>query len=273
MKFLMAPPNLVELEARITDAIGHLDSRESLSLLDRLAGEAPDYYRAHMEMEHTIPSPSGVMRCLKQQYLKATGVEEETEIPAAWWKRAAMGTLLEPFWFAVLRMAGLDLELWNNSIACGPHMRGYPDAAIGAGGLLELKDKTGFAFKRILEAGDLHVGEERDYYQTQSYLHGTGRDWTLYVASPADPGMLQSQLRNYKAYGPTYELPLVYMEIVYPNEAAIAIVMGRAATLTGCLERKEVPPCEFAWQSPLKRDGRKSWPRGYCPFPSYCGGE
>ena len=82
--------------------------------------------------------------------------------------------------------------------------------------------------------------------------------------------MLQGMMRNWKKYGPGYNLPIVYLEVVHRSEKDIKYVLDRAEMIKGLLDVDEPPPCEYAWQAEIDKKGNKTWPKGYCPFLSLC---
>ena len=173
------PPNLDDLRTRIYSAIEEMGSTESLRLLGELGGEIPAYLSKHLAMIHTVPSPSSVMDCRLQQWFKVREYEPDVVIPAAWLKRAAAGVVIEPYWMAILSLAGLPVTLPDKALSCGPHMRAHPDGYIGDNALLELKDKTGWGYKRLIEGNGIAYEEPNEYMQCQLYLHASGRDWCL----------------------------------------------------------------------------------------------
>lgn len=265
----MSIPDRDILRDDIYQAIEGMGGEEALEMLADLAGKAPSYYAAHLSMEHTVPSPSGVTNCRLQQWFKGQGIERDTVPPAAWDKRAAAGVLTESWWLTVLKMAGLDIRLPDKAIPCGSVMRAHPDAYIGDDGLLELKDKTGWAYKRILESLNLAYEEPREYMQAQLYMHAANRDWCLYLASPADPALLQSLMRQWKKYGKQYELPLFHMEVIERREVDILAGLARGEMIAKDQESADPPPREFNGIE-FDRKGNKAWPCGYCQWGDTC---
>jgi len=260
-------PELVPLDdlySRITAAVEDMGSGspEALALLGQLGGETPRWLQAHLELEHSTPSPSGVTACRLQQYGRAKGWPEEGSNPVNWTARAAAGVIREPYWLAILTLAGLDIQLSDTAIPCGPHMKANPDAYLGDWGIVELKDLQGWTFKRVIEGMGIAYEEPRYYTQVQLYLHATGRQWALFVASTPDPAMLQSMMRGYKKYGPEYDLPLVYLEWVERRDVDVAAALARAEMIVEDIEGDIVPPRDF--------DGQVKWPCSYCPFQRTC---
>lgn len=257
-------PDLYVLEQDIYSALERVGEAEFLSLLAELGKEMPRYLDSHLSNEHSLPSPSSLTNCRTQLYWKGKDVEpdEGKVIPAAWRKRAVAGSILEPFWFTVLSMAGLDVQLPQKGIPCGPHMVGSPDALIGDDGLLELKDLTGWTYKRLIEGEGVAFEEPKYYTQTQLYLYATGREWCLFFASTPDPAFFQSILRRYKKYGQAWVAPLMYMEIIDRREADIQAALARAEMIVEDQDSDEPPPREY--------DGRATWPCAYCPTQKRC---
>ena len=264
----MSTPNIVELSDRIYASIEEMGSEDSLALLGELAGQAPAHYKKHLELEHSTPSPSGITRCRLQQWYKAKEEESSVVLPAAWKKRSAAGVLIELYWMSVLQLAGLDIQP-TEATPCGEHMRAHPDALVGSDGLLELKDKTGWAYKRLIEGTGLAYEEPSEYMQAQLYMAATERQWCLYLASPADPAFLQSIMQQWKKYGPNYELPLVYLAVIERREQDILAGLARAEMIAEDVKQEEPPPREFDGVA-LNPKGKKSFPCGYCLHNKQC---
>ena len=272
----MPPPSLETLETSIYQAIEEMGNEESLKLLGQIAGEAPRYYEAHLRMEHSVPSPSSISRCRLQQYFKATGQKPDVNLPAAWTKRSAAGVMTEAYWLTILRLAGLDIQLPSvDGYECGSYMMAHPDSLIGGDGLLELKDKNGWAYKRLIEGQGVAYEEPSEYTQTQLYLQATGRSWALYLASPADPAMLESMMRNYNKYKdiPDWHLPLFYLEGINRREQDIQAGLARADMVHHDLSSTEtgvIPPREYDGKELNSNGKTKAFPCGYCQFQKTC---
>lgn len=258
------PIDLAVLEERIYSALEDIGSEKFLSLLARLGGEMPSYLKAHLELEHSLPSPSGLTSCRTQLYWKGKKAEEDEgkRIPAHWFSRSAAGVMKEPFWFAVLERAGLELTITKEPKPCGPHMRAHPDAYIGDTGLLELKDLTAWTFKHLIEGQGIAYEEPRYYTQCQMYMEATGRDWTLFFASTPDPAFAQSIFRREKKYGQQWTIPLAYMEIVYRRQQDVDAGLMRAEMIVRDAAADFPPPPEF--------DGKVKWPCSYCGYQARC---
>lgn len=261
-------PNVIDLNDRIYAAIEEMGSEDSLALLGELAGQAPAHYKKHLELEHSTPSPSGITRCRLQQWYKAKEEESSVVLPAAWKKRSAAGVLIELYWMTILKLTGLDIYD-NGPYRCGDHMDAHPDAFIADDGLLELKDKTGWAYKRLIEGSGIAYEEPSEYMQAQLYMAATERPWLLYLASPADPAFLQSIMQGWKKYGQNYELPLVYLAVIERREQDILAGLARAEMIAEDVKQDEPPPREFDGVA-LNPKGKKAFPCGYCIYHPQC---
>ena len=269
--------NLDDFNHRVYQALEDTDSQEFQDILRELGTETPDYLANHLGAEHSTPSPSGLTTCHTQLWYKNQGVEEEHSVPAAWKKRAAVGSMTELLWIALIRLAGYDVTL-AGQYECGPYMRGHPDGwipqdfnasidqSLDKWGILELKDLTGWTYKRIIEEpGGIRNSEMQYYTQVQMYMYATKASWALFFASPADPAHLQSNMRRYKKYGQSWTLPLFYTEIVERDEAHIEASLNRAESIATLLSEITPPPREY--------DGITKWPCQYCPFQKRCNEE
>jgi len=264
-------PDLIQLEQDIYSALEKVDTPEFLKILDELAGESAAYLKAHLDMEHSFPSPSGVMKCRLQQWFKGKGVEGGDKIPAYWTVRMASGILSEPFWQAVLRMCPsmekFPIARPMASVTCGDYMRGKGDFLIGDMGLGESKEKNGWIYKRLLEGQGVAFELPGEYMQMQQYLAGYNRDWCLYMVTPDSPGMLQGMMRNYKRYKdiPNWELPICYLEIVERRELDVLAGLSRAKMIFLDQLSDEHPPREYDGQI---RKGMH--PCNICPVRRQC---
>ena len=270
--------DLEDFRIRVTEALEGMESEEFRGLLTELGEQMPSHLSNQLGMEHSSPSPSGLTTCQTQLWYKAHSAPAESRIPAAWLKRAAVGSMTELLWMALFRHAGYAVDL-GEKLQCGPYMSGHNDGFIysqpldengdgngGTTGLLELKDLTGWTYKRILEEpGGIRNSEMRYYTQIQMYMYGADVDWGLFFVSPADPAPLQSNMRRYKKYGQDWTLPLFYTEIVERDEAHIQASLNRAESIATLMKEITPPPREY--------DGVINWPCGYCPFQRRCNDE
>jgi len=256
--------NLEDFNTRVYDALQNMESPEFRGLLKELGEEMPQHLATQLGMEHSSPSPSGLTTCHTQLWYKAHDVEVENKVPAAWLKRAAVGSMTELLWIALIRLAGYNVS-FSKGFPVGEHMRGHADGFI-EGGLIELKDLTGWTYKRIIEEpGGIVNSEMRYYTQMQMYMYGADVDWGLFFVSVADPAHLQSNMRRYKKYGQGWDLPLFYTEIVERDEAHIQASLNRAESIATLMKEITPPPREY--------DGVINWPCGYCPFQRRCNEE
>lgn len=264
----MSRTPLADIERGLYAALAKVDTPEFQQLLRELAAESPAYLAAHLAAEHTVPSPSSLQMCRLQLWLKAKGYERENEVPAYWTMRAVTGTLMEPFYKALLIMAGEDVSLVPTSIKCGDYMGGIPDAYIGDEGIGEFKNKNGWEYKRLLEGEGLAYEIPREYVQIQQYLGGADRDWCLYLATPDSPGMLQSSMSSYKRYKAIegWKLPLFYLEYIDRNDKDVLIGLKRAEMLVADQQSDTPPPREYDGQ--IHEKGRH--PCNICPFRKEC---
>ena len=245
------------------EAIGRGDEM-ALNKLAELTSNVPDWIRLHLEMEHTFPSPSGVMRCRLAQWYAARGVEPDQKSPLSWKVRRAAGILQEPYFLAVLASGGAKVELPNKKYQCGPYMQAHPDAVMDDEFIIEIKSETGVGYKRLLETpGGVYVTEKSHFVQAQLYLYATGREYCLYLTNPPDPSLLQSDMRRYKRYGQNYELPAVYLEWIARDESTIEMALERAEMITNDKKKDTPPPKEFSGEE-FAHTGKRAWPCGWC---------
>jgi hypothetical protein len=181
-----------------------------------------------------------------------------------------MGIVSEPYWLAVLASGGRELALPNARYQCGAHMWAHPDAVMDGSFLVELKSESGFGYKKLLES---YVGVQKEevghYVQAQLYMHATGHEWTLYLTTPPDPGLLQSTMRQRKKYGRDYLLEPVYLEWIARDEDAIAMALARAEMLVADAASPVPPPREFSGVE-FDNEDKRTWPCGYCLWLRRC---
>lgn len=239
-------PNLGELYQGIDDVLHQVDTPAFQEALVSLAAGSAAHLREHLTMEHSIPSPSTITDCRFATWCKGTGVPSTGVIPTSWTKRSVAGTLIEPFWIAVLNLTGMlpPVNKVDSAKPAGPHMLGMADIQIGDHGLGEFKDRSGWMYKRILEDG-IVFAEPKTYMQIQQYLFAYDRQWALLLASAADPGMLQGQMRRFKNYGPEYNLPVAYLEVIERDDEAIARGQERAYMMANDKKSSSPPPREY----------------------------
>lgn len=260
---LVKPPtSRDEVSARLLGALEKMESEEAVVFLSEIAEQTPDYYKEHLLLEHSIPSPSSITDCRLKLWFRARSEPETNPTPIWWRKRSATGIIMEPYWITLAKLAGFDASLPNGRFDVGPHMHGHPDALEEDWGLWELKDLSGWSYRYLIEGRGVAYEEPRYYYQMQAYMEGAGRDWAIFVASPGDHSFLQNIMRREKKYGKGYELPPIYVEVVPKREPDVEHVLARAEMIHNDTQLDIPPPREY--------DGRQNWPCAYCPFQHRC---
>ena len=245
------------------DSIGTGDANALAKLAD-IASSVPKWIGDHLAMEHTYPSPSGIMECRLKQWYFAKGMEPDQASPRGWKVRRAMGVLSEPYWMAVLATGGAKVDLPSERLDCGPNMWAHPDAVMDDEFLLEFKSVSGWGYKKlVIRPGGVEVLEKAHYVQAQLYMYAAKFDWTLYLTYPADFSQTQSSMRQTRKYGPHYELQPVYLEWIARDEATIDMALQRAEMLVLDQLSDAQPPREFAGVE-FMNSGKRSWPCGYC---------
>jgi hypothetical protein len=261
---------LEEVRGRIHEAIRSIDHTEYLDFLEELGPRVPGWLKTHLEMEHTVPSPSNVMRCRLQLWLLGQGYEPDDEPPILWKIAQIQGIIAEPVWIAILDRAGFGISLANERLDCGPTMWAHPDAVLDDKYILEFKRPSGIGFRKLLEASMGIAGAEYDWYvQMQLYMLATDKERGLFLASPGDGSLLQMMMRQRKMYGWGFELDPIYLEWVERDENTIRIALERAEMIKWDLEKDKPPVREFLGQA-FDLKGRRKRPCGYCPFPERC---
>lgn len=251
------------------EALDHGDDY-ALGVLANLEALVPEWLRLHREMEHTWPSPSGIMNCRLQQWFAAKNVKMDRTSPIGWKVRRAMGIISEPYWLAVLGSAGSELTLPNEKYPCGPYMTAHPDAVMDGEFLVEIKSVSGWGYRKMLEEwGGVEMAEKGHYVQAQLYMYATGYDWTLYLTWPADPGQTQSSMRQKKRYGKYYEMQPLYLEWIPRHEGTIEMALERAEMLAKDQLSKKPPSREFSGVE-FKPNGSRFFPCGYCLWLDSC---
>lgn len=251
------------------NALDHGDDY-ALGVLAQVAAAVPEWIRLHRAMEHSYPSPSGIMNCRLQQWFAAKNVRVDNESPIGNKVRRAMGVISEPYWLAVLGSGDDKLTLPNKKYSCGPHMWAHPDAVMNKQFLVEIKSVSGWGYRKMLEEwGGVEMAEKGHYVQAQLYMYATGYDWTLYLTNAADPGQTQSSMRQKKRYGKSYQMQPLYMEWIPRNDDTIEMALERAEMLVGDQLSEESPPREFSGQE-FKPSGALSFPCGYCLWNPTC---
>lgn len=245
------------------DAIDHGDDY-ALGVLAGLEGKVPAWLRAHREMEHTFPSPSGIMRCRLQQWFDARKMKPDQESPRGWKVRRAMGIISEPYWLAVLGSGGANLDMSNQKFDCGPNMWAHPDAIMDNEFLVEIKSVSGWGYRKMIESwGGVEIIEKGHYVQAQLYMYATGMDWTLYLTWPADFGQTQSAMRQKKRYDANFQMQPLYLEWIPRNKDTIEMALERAEMIAKDKRSKIPPPRDYPGVE-FAANGKRTWPCGYC---------
>ncbi|KKK97577.1 hypothetical protein LCGC14_2651340, partial [marine sediment metagenome] len=219
--------NVDEIRSRLYTAIDSVDSEQSLEMMGELGSLIPAWLRHHLEQEHSTPSPSTLMDCRFCQWLRARKEPPDQDIPTYWKIRRVAGVLQEPYWLHIFKLAGFDVVLPDETYACGPLMQAHPDALVNDF-VLELKSVQGWGFKNLMEGYGVATESPGHYTQANLYLYAAKKKKCLYVATPPDPGLLQSILRQKKRYGSNFNLDPLYLEFIERDEATIEAGLRRA---------------------------------------------
>ena len=199
-----------------------------------------------------------------------TGAERTDDAPPiAWQRRRSMGILAEPYWLSVFETAGLPVIMPQAELECDV-MLAHPDGIMHRfDTTLELKDVTGWDYRRLIEHPPLEASHPEAYAQLQLNSFAADTGWGLYLAAPADPSMLQKLLRGHKRYPNDYELPVFYLEWIRRDDFYVEYLFERARMIAGDLLSNEAPPREYAAIT-HRPDGVKAWPCGYCLWAPTC---
>ena len=234
---------------------------------------ATEWVAEHNKASHSIPSPSTVEDCILKQWFHAKDRMPDFDTDPAWKMRQVSGILSELVWVAVLKKAGFRIEQ-PESLLIGEGFSGRPDAIATYDGselfVIEIKERTGFVYKKYLEKYSSVSGIEPDVYtQMQSYMEATNTNWGLLVVSPADFSLLQKTMKQNKRWGVEYELPPFYLEWVEKNPNHIRYIMDRVERIKSAVQ-SDIPPDREYDGIPVGLDGKKKWPCGYCEFNKSC---
>lgn len=271
---MITPPILLDDAYRkIHNGIDELGdgSDASLQALSKISEKIPGWLKAHLTMEHTIPSPSTVTECRYKLWNRAKKVPPDSESPRGWKIRRAMGIISEPYWLAVLEAGELKAEAWSTTLTCGPHMTAHPDAVIKDDFLFEFKSTTGVGYKRLVESlAGVRAAEWSHYMQAQLYMYAAKYKWLLYLCSPPDFSLTQSMIRQRKKYKGIYELPPVYLEWIPLDTRVVEEGLQRAEWITDDI-KKDTPPLREYSGVEFKMDGKtRTFPCGYCLYLKTC---
>lgn len=187
------PIPLPEIHNSILTAIRDFDWERGRPILAELVGNTPAYMAKHFALEHTIPSPSSVTDCRRQQWYKVHDTEVDRTLPESWAMRAATGMVMEPWWFMILGLSDprLAVTTIEEPLDIAPGVIGSPDGYLKEiDSLFELKSQTGWKFSYNVK-NDIFRESPEHVAQCQLYMHGAGVEWTLYLAAAADPSLIK----------------------------------------------------------------------------------
>ena len=273
MSILKPPIYLDDAYRKIHKGIDELGdgSERSLEALSTISSKISDWLKAHLMMEHTIPSPSSVTECRYKLWHRAKKFPTDSESPRGRKIRRAMGIISEPYWLAVLEAGELEAEAWSTTLSCGPHMKAHPDAVVKDNFLFEFKSTTGVGYKRLVESlAGVRTAEWSHYMQAQLYMYAAKYDWLLYLCAPPDFALTQSMIRQRKKYRGIYELPPVYLEWIPLEVRIVEGGLERAERITEDI-KKDTPPLREYNGVEFKMDGKtKTFPCGYCLYLKTC---
>ena len=256
------------IRERLYSAINSIGSEKSLEMLAELGSKVPDWLHLHLQQIHSTPSPSTLMDCRFQQWLRARKKTPDQDIPTYWKMRQVAGIISEPYWLHIFKLAGFDVVLPAETYKCGEFMAAHPDAFIDDF-VLEIKSVTGWGYRNLIESYGVATEYPGHHMQANLYLAATGKKKCLYFASTPDPGLLQSLFRQKKRYGSTYDLEPIYLEMLERDETTIGAGLERAEMIARDLESDEPPPKEFPGITHNRR-GARVFPCGFCPWSSTC---
>lgn len=264
------PPKLEVVREQVHEAVRSIDHREYLTFLEELGPQIPGWLKTHLEMEHSVPSPSNVMRCRLQLWFAGQGHEPDDEPPILWKVAQIQGIVAEPIWIAILERAGFKVTRANERLDCGPHMWAHPDAMLDDLYVAEFKRPSGIGFRKLLEASMGIAGEEYNWYvQVQLYMYAAKKEHCLFMAVPGDGSLLQMMMRQKKMYGWGYDLDPIYLEWVERDENTINEALKRAEMIKED-SFSNTPPVREATGQTHDLKGARMRPCGYCSFPEGC---
>lgn len=264
-----------------------LDTKAVQDTIIRRISDALRMWEAQQE-DHDVPSPSGIHRCFRDQWAKATKQKITNPDQLAWIKNMEQGKLVEPFWSDIFRLADFTVADLNErlTIAGGP-MTGVGDrmvtdntGEINIPLLLELKNLGPFSYYEFLKFG-LRNGAPGYYYQVQSYMEMYNIPLAVVFAGQAEASSITWwwRVREKKQSGPdaTEWPPPFIVEVVERAPADFAWAQQRAVdvrwysdnvTDMAKVPRDYDPVEQKKYETP---DGRKKQvPCIYCPIRDAC---
>ena len=181
-----------EIRESILAAIREFDWQKARPVLAELVGNTPAYMERHFALEHTIPSPSSAVDCRRQLWFKTHTKTERTR-PEAWDYAAAVGMLVEPWWFMTLGMADerLEVDVFEEALDIIPGIQGMPDGDLKAlEALFELKSSGSWDYIYVNEEGVYKQHADR-VAQTNLYLDGADKEWCLILHNTVAPALVR----------------------------------------------------------------------------------
>ena len=247
------PIPLPEIHDSILTAIREFDWERGRPILAELVGNTPAYMAKHFALEHTIPSPSSVTSCRRQLWYKDHDTGVDRTLPESWQMRAAMGMVMEPWWFMILGLSDprLVVTTVEDPLDIAPGVIGSPDGYLkGIDSLLELKSQTGWKFIFNNEKG-IESESPEHVAQCQLYMHGAGVEWTLFLAASADPSFLRWYKAPYigpkgaKYKDPEFNYPFFLLEWVRYDPKEATRLLERMDIIRADLKEDELAPREY----------------------------
>ena len=113
-----------QIRQKLDRAIIEIGEEKGLKTLQEMAALAPTWLSRNLSAEHTIPSPSGILKCRRQLWLQAKGKTSTEQLPIYWRIRQALGVMQELYWMAVFKTAEFKITTLQEPVPCGAHMKG-----------------------------------------------------------------------------------------------------------------------------------------------------
>lgn len=267
------PVPLEEIYTRFYKGVEKIDHGDEFALerLSDIEEAVPRWLKQHKELEHSIPSPSGVMECRLKQYLRAKDYEPDQESPVGWQLARILGIVAEPIFLAALSAGGFGVTLPDISYSCGPNMWAHPDAEINGEFLLETKTMPNIGYRKLIESSiGVREREIGHLVQCQLYLNAAKKEWCLYFVSPTGAfSVLQMMLRQRKKYGQKYDMPPIYCEWLRKDNDIIEMGLERAEMISNDIKSDDPPPREHNGRE-FNIDGSRNAPCSWCLFINTC---
>jgi len=276
-KTLAPPIPIEEVDAAISRVFRELEWKDARETLIKLGEQSAEYLRAHIELEHTIPSPSKALDCRRQMWYKAHGTESDRGLPESWILAAMTGILTETIWNTILTFADPRLVPSPVDTLDLGYGVGTPDGEfrnLEGAPLVEMKRRTGWPFQYVVEGG-VYKEQENAYAQAQDYMKAGKRQWCLMLFSVADHSFYQNIMRKFKRQ-PNKQFPFYYVEWVEFNRAYSKKVTDRQYGTVELMAADEPPAREYGIKNKLLEPLNGEWPcqtpdrTGGCPFIEKC---